>query len=74
LFNDLTAVKVDPNVFDLEDAALGQAFSENLAASTTVDYPDSWSEFSDFSSDVDLGDLNSLDLGDINNLDIGFEF
>jgi len=71
---DLTSVKVDPAVFDLEDAALGQAFSQNLADATPELYPDSWSEFSDF-SDVagqSLGDLASLDLGDFNNLDIGF--
>jgi len=71
---DLTSVKVDPAVFDLEDAALGQAFSQNLADATPELYPDSWSEFSDF-SDVagqSLGDLADLDLGDFNNLDIGF--
>jgi hypothetical protein len=77
LFNNLTAVKVDPNVFDIEDAALGQAFSENLAASLPSDLPATWSE-----AELDLGDINNLDigflepidLGDYSNLDIGFEF
>ena len=71
---DLTAVKVDPAVFDLEDAELGQAFSQNLADAAPEVYPDSWSEFSDFSdvSSQSLEGLESLDLGDFNNLDIGF--
>jgi hypothetical protein len=77
LFNNLTAVKVDPNVFDAEDAALGQAFSENLAASLPSDLPATWTEAELNLGDINvsvLSDLEQLDLGDINNLDIGFDF
>lgn len=74
---DLTSVKVDPAVFDLEDAALGQAFSENLAASLPSDLPATWSEaefdLGDINLNVsDISDLQTLDLGDINNFDFQF--
>ena len=68
---------MDPNVFDLEDAALGQAFSENLAASLPSDLPATWTDAELNLGDINvsvLSDLEQLDLGDINNLDIGFEF
>lgn len=75
LISDLTATRVDPNVFDLEDAALGQAFQENLAASLPSDLPATWSDAQLSLGDINasaLSDLQQLDLGDINNLDIGF--
>jgi hypothetical protein len=74
---DLTAVKVDPNIFDLEDAALGQLFSENLAASLPSDLPDFWSDASLDLGDInlnisDISDFQLLDLGDINNFNFDF--
>lgn len=67
IFAGITADKVDPDVFDLQDAALGQAYNDSIAAATPELYPDSWSEAVDFPT-PDVASLTEVDFS----LDIGF--
>jgi hypothetical protein len=66
---DLTKIKVDPNVFDAEDLALGQAMTQNLASSVTEISPDMWSDLGDLDIEIDFPSIESLVPVDYSGLD-----